>query len=85
MSRKEISCDKVENFLQHVKQGLYYICAIYHGSLYQRSFRFFKHKKYQILTSELYHPVKSFNKKLYICEACQKHLIKLHVKQSAIK
>ena len=74
VKKRKKSCDKVENFLQQVKQGHYYICTIYHGGLYQRSVRFFKHEKYQILTSELYHLVKSFDEKRYICETCQKHL-----------
>ena len=39
--------------------------------MYQRSVRIYKHEKYQILTTELYHPVKSFDKKLYICETFQ--------------
>ena len=65
---KKKSCDKVENFLQQVKQGPYYICTICHESVYQCSVRFLKHEKYRILTSELYHPVKSFDEKLYIYE-----------------
>ena len=55
---------------------IYYICTIYHRSLYQRSARSFKHEKYQILTSEMYHPVRSFDEKPYICETCHKHLYK---------
>ena len=39
------------------------------SKLYQCSVRFSKHEKYESLVSELYHPVKSFNEKLYICEA----------------
>ena len=67
MSRKWKNCVKVQNFLQQVKQGLYYICIIYH---------LFKHEKYPILTAELYHPVKSFDEKLHISETCHKHLHK---------
>ena len=70
MSKKKKSC-KVESFLQQVKQGPYYICIICHRSLHQRSIRFCKHKNYQILTSELYHLVKSFEEKLYIFESSQ--------------
>ena len=33
------SCDKVDSFLQQVKQGPCYICTICHRSLYQRSVR----------------------------------------------
>ena len=33
-------------------------------------------EKYHILTTELYHPVKSFDEKLYICETCLEHLNK---------
>ena len=36
----------------------------------------FKHEKYDILTADLYHPVISFDEKLYICELYQKHLYK---------
>lgn len=32
--------------------------------------------KYHILTADLYHAVKSFKGKLYICETCHKHLNK---------
>ena len=49
---------------------------IYHRSLYQSRVRFFKHEKYHILTSELYHSVKSFDEKLNICETCHKHFYK---------
>ena len=70
------NCDKVDSSLQQVKQGPYYICTICHRSLYQRSVRLCKHEKYNILTPELYHPVKSFDEKLYICEICHKHLNK---------
>ena len=45
-----------------------------HRRLYQDSVRLFKHEIYQILTSELYHPNKSFDEKLHICETCHKHL-----------
>ena len=74
MSRKEKkSCNMVENFLQQVKQGPYCICTICRRRLYQRSVSSFKHEKYQILTSELYYPVISFDKKLYICGTCHMH------------
>ena len=43
----------------------YTICR---RSLYQRSVRLFKHEKYHILTAQMYHPLKSFNTKLDICE-----------------
>ena len=69
------NCDKVMYFLQKVKQGPYYICTVCHQSLYQRGVRLFKQEKYHILTEELCHPVKSFDTKLYICEACHKHEI----------
>ena len=62
------SCGKVQNFLQQVKQGPYYIYTKYHRNLYQCNARFFKSEKHQILTSDLYHPVKSFDEILYICE-----------------
>ena len=44
--------------------------------MYQRSVRLFKYEKYQILCAELFHPMKSFDEKLYICEKCHKHLNK---------
>ena len=76
MSSKEKKLWQAENFLQQVKEGPYYICTICHGSLYQCSVRFFKHEKYWILISELYHPVKSFDEKLYIVKTCHKYLYK---------
>ena len=42
----------------------------------KHSVRFIKHAKYEIVTSLLYHPVKSFDEKLYICATCQKYLYK---------
>ena len=77
------NCDKVMYFLQ-VKQGPYYICTVYHRSLYQRSVRLFKQEKYHILTEELRHPVKSFDTKLYTCETCHKHLIKNEIPCQAV-
>ena len=59
------------------KAGTYYICTICHQS--QHSVKLFKHEKYHILTAELYHPVKSFDEKLYICETCHKHLCKKEI------
>ena len=47
--KKDIRCDKVENFFQHVKQGPFYVCTIRHWSLYQGSVRLFKHENYHIL------------------------------------
>ena len=61
--------DKVKNFLQQVKQKPYHIWTICH-----RSVRLFKREKYHILTADFYHPVKSFNEKLYIREIFHKHL-----------
>ena len=55
---KTKGCGRVQNFLQQVKQGPYYICTICHRSLYRRSDRFFKYEKYYILCTELHHPVK---------------------------
>ena len=67
---------QVEKYLLQVKQGPYYICTIFHQSLYQPSVKLLKHKKYHILTAELYDPGKSFDEKLYMCELCQKHICK---------
>ena len=78
------NCDKVDSFLQQVRQGPYSICAIYHRSLYQRSVRLCKHEKYNILTQKLYHPVKSFDEKLHICETCHKHLNKNEIPCQAV-
>ena len=73
VKKRKKSCNMVENFLQQVKQGPYCICTTCHRRLYQRSVSSFKHEKYQILTSELYYPVISFDKKLYICGTCHMH------------
>ena len=84
VKKRKKGCDKVENFLQQVKQCPYYICAMCHQSLYQRSFRIFKYEKYQILTSKMYHPVNSFDEKLHICETCHKHLYKNEIPCQAV-
>ena len=44
----------------------------------------FKHEKYNIVTEELYHPVKSFNEKFYVCGTCHKHLIKNEIPFQAV-
>ena len=46
------------------------------SKLEQRSIRLFKYKKYYILCAELYHRVKLFDEKLYVCETCHKDLNK---------
>ena len=66
MSKKKKSCGNVENFPQQVKQGLYYICTICHGSLHQLSVRLFNYEKYNILIAVLNNPVKPFEEKLYV-------------------
>ena len=78
------NCGKVDSFLQQVKQGPYYVCTICHRNLYQRSVRLRQHEKYNFLTTELYHPVKSFDEKLYICETCHKHLTKNEIPCQAV-
>ena len=41
---------------------------------------FFRHEEYQVLISELYQPVKSFDEKhMYICETYHKHLYKYSI------
>ena len=50
--------------------------AIEVPTIWLRSARLLNHEQYHILTAELYHPVKSFNEKFYICETCHKHLNK---------
>ena len=64
MSNNKKSCGKVEDSLQQVKQGSYYICTICHRSLYQRSVRLFNYENYNILTEKLHNPVKSFDEKM---------------------
>ena len=74
---KKKSSDKDDNKTtkqgSSMKQGAYYFCTICHQSLYQHSFRFFKHEKCQTLTLQFCHLVKSFDEKLYICETFLKH------------
>ena len=48
---------KLEIFSQQIKQGCYSTCKVCHWCLYKRSVRLFEHKKYPILTAELYCPV----------------------------
>ena len=62
---KKKRSDKVENFLQQVKEATYYICTVRHRSLHQRSAILFKHEKYYIINAKVYHPVKSFHEHLY--------------------
>ena len=66
--------NKVKTFCQQIRQGPYFICAVSHRYLYKRSVRLFEHKKYHILTAELYCAVRSFDEKIYVCDTCHKHL-----------
>ena len=43
-----------------------------------------KHEKYNILTPELYDPLKSFDEKLYICGTRHKHLNKNEIPCQAV-
>ena len=47
---------------------------MYHQCLYKRSVRLFELEKDHILTAELYCPVRSFDKEIYIRDTCHKHL-----------
>ena len=49
------------------------------------SLRLFKYEKYYILTLELYHPVKSFDEKLNMCETCQGHFYKNEIPCQAFR
>ena len=64
LGTKKRQNDVKVHFLQQIKQGSCYTCTIYHRSLYKHSVRLFKHENYHILSSKLYHPVKSFDEKL---------------------
>ena len=75
--KKKKSCERL-NFLQQVKQGPYYICTICHGSLSQGVVWFFKDEKYQIVTLELYDPVKLEGK------WCHEHLYKNEIPSQAV-
>ena len=46
--------------------------------------RFSKYEKSQILSSELYHPVKLFDEKLCIYETCHKHVYKNETPSQAV-
>ena len=46
--------------------------------------RLFSYEKYNILTTELYCPVKSFDEKLHICETCHKDLYKNDIPCQAV-
>ena len=61
---------------KQIKQEASYICTICHQRLYQQSIKLFEHEKYPIVTAEMYHLMKSFDEKLYICEIYQKRLYK---------
>ena len=85
ISRKQKNCDKVDSFLQQVKQSPFYICTICHRSLYQRSVSCASMKNIIFLLQKIQwnHLMKNF---IYV-----KHVIrilikmKFHVKQFAIK
>lgn len=65
------------------KKGSYYICTIYHQSLHECSVRLFI-EKYQIISADLYHPIKSFDENFYICKTCHKHLYKKEISCQAV-
>ena len=66
--------NNVEKLCQQIRQGPYFICGVCHRGSYKGSARLFELVKYNILPVELYCPVKSFDKKSYICDTCDKYL-----------
>ena len=73
MHKKNKKClNKVKKFSQQIRQGPYFICTVRHRCLFKRSVKLLEHEKYQILTADLYCPVRLFDEKIYICGTCQK-------------
>ena len=56
-----------------------------HWSFYQRIVRLFKHGEDQIFTRALHLPVKPFDEKFFVCEACHKHLNKNEIPWQAVQ
>ena len=46
--------------------------------------RLFQHKNYNVLASELCHPVTYIYGKIYVCETCRKHLSKIAIPCQAV-
>ena len=84
MHKKKKCLNKVEKICQQIRQGPYFICTVCHRCLYKRSVRLFEHEKYNILTAELHRPVRSFDEKIYICDACHKHLSRNKIPYQAV-
>lgn len=82
--RKDQKMWKVEKFFLQVKQGPYYPCTICHRSWYQCSIRLFKHEKFYILISKLYHVVTLVNGKFYTCETCHEYIYKIDIRRKAV-
>ena len=72
--KKKKCLNKVKFFCQQIRQDPYATCTMCHRCLYKRSVRLFEHEKYNILITEIYRSVRSFDEKIYICDTCHKHL-----------
>ena len=64
-------------------RNLLYLYNI-HQNLYQCSVTLIKYKKHHLLNPGLYHQMKLFDEKLYICEMCYTHLNKNEIQCQAI-
>ena len=73
---QKLNFDNIEGFLQKVNRDLTkFVQYTIKASLDALS-NYLSLIKNQILTAELYHPLKYYNEKFYICETCHNHLNK---------
>ena len=85
MHKKNKQCfNKVEKFFQQIRQCPYFICRVCHWCLYKCNVRLFEHEKYQIITAELYCPVRSFDEKTYISDAYHKDFFENEISGQAV-
>ena len=68
--------DKVQHFKLAISQGPYFVCVSCNRSLYKRSVKIFIEEKYGILYGKNLSSVSSFDSCYYICNTCDKKLLK---------
>ena len=84
-SKSKSSASRIEKFRAEVRQGPFYICVVCNRLLYKVSVTFFDENKYRGVDEEVFlHRVRSFDGKEYICNTCNKKLVKNNIPCQAV-
>ena len=76
---------KIEKFRTEIRQGPFYICVICNRLLYKVTVKLFDENKYRGVDGEVFqYRVLSFDGKEYICNTCNKKLVKNNIPCQAV-